>query len=182
MKAINSCNRNSHNDLLIGIVAAFLIIILAFLFSGCMTARKAVDYMDNHALMAAKYCNSRFPINTILKPGRTLTQIDTVVQSGQSISCPVLAGLDSLIYVKCPPNRVITIQKIRVDTLPIVDTRQISSLQDQILALTQSNGKLLSNNQNIKKGRTTWRYIGILGIIIILTGAFTFIAVKFKFL
>lgn len=170
------------SDLVIAIIAAFVIIIMAFLFTGCMTGKKAVYWMDNHAFKAAQYCNSRFPVDTVLKPGQTITLQDTIFQSGPSIPCPVRSGYDSLIYVKCPPNRTITIQKIRVDTLPVTNTRQISSLEGQISTLQTNVGNLSNQVTSLKKGRNVWRSIAILALVIIFTGLTVFIGVKFKFI
>lgn len=75
MKTIQTTNSN-HNPtpeqwavwILWGIIALWAMILI----SSCTTERKAVNYMNNHAFAAAKYCASAFPVrDSVGKPDTT---------------------------------------------------------------------------------------------------------------
>lgn len=183
-------------------IVPLILSLWALCFYGCMTEKKASNYFDNHSFQGANYCETRYPSDTSeFKPGKVTTTIDTqyVYDSGVVIKFPSWRMKDSIIEMDTTSfsalnnkatktsNRIITINKIKVDTVFVLDKAKYKQMQGENLALQQTiqdlkilNAKKDVQIEDLKKGRNTWRWIGLIFIAIFLSGSATFVLTKFR--
>lgn len=129
------------------------------MFTGCMTQKKqqriAHSYFSLHPDELAKICSSKYPAETKFIKGETVTKRDTVTKTDTvTADCPD----GTQIKTPCPPNKKITIDNSRVDTLEVLPTAvkaqlhdQINQIRDRDINIIQLEAELLKEKQKTDK-------------------------------
>lgn len=147
-----------------------LAITWCFLFSGCISEKRAINYMLTHENVLSELCASKYPIKETYIKGKTdtITKLDTTIIPGPTIPCPENKE------VKCPDNKIIY-KKIyidRVDTIKAPDLAKIHVLENKLASksydLSEANKKL--ENERISKDRWRNGCLILFGIGIIIVG------------
>lgn len=148
------------------IFAAIIIIWIALIVTSCATQKKATGYFNNHSLQAAEYCANAFPVrdSIIYNPGQIVHKLDTQYLPGDSVPCPPAVGQveTKLIYVKCPPTKIITDSVFIHDTTTVIRENMA-----KVSAMQQQNAVLTNEFEKAKpwKGRAIWTWV-ILAVLI----------------
>lgn len=121
-------------------------------FTGCMTQKKqqriAHSYFSLHPDELAKICSSKYPAETKFIKGETVTKIDTVTKTDTvEADCPD----GTKIKTPCPPNKTITIDNTRIDTLEVLPSGVKAQLQDQINKIRDLQIDLVKKDSDHKK-------------------------------
>lgn len=156
------------------VVTAAVIATFLILLSSCNTLKKKEDnayrfFRENPGKLAV-VCKDAFPNTqkTVQGKNTIVTKHDTIIKPGIVIPCPVVTGhkRDS---VKCPDQRIIYIDKLRVDTVYIENTARVADLQFKLAAETEL--KIKAETEETEANKTTKKY-KIIAIIegIILAG------------
>lgn len=141
-----------------------------FLFSGCISEKRAINYMVTHENVLSELCASKYPIKETYIKGKTdtITKLDTTIVHGPTIPCPENKE------VKCPDSKTIT-KKIyidRIDTVIKENTAKIHVLENKLAYrsydLSEANKKL--ENERISKDRWRNGCLILLGICVIFVG------------
>lgn len=157
------------------VFAAIIIIWLALIVTSCTTQKKATGYFNNHSLQAAEYCANAFPVrdSIIYKPGQIVHKLDTQYLPGDSVPCPPTPGQleTKLVYVKCPPIKIITDSVFIHDTTTVIreNMAKVSSMQQQNAVLTNQLEKAKP-----WKSRAIWTWV----IAAVLIGAIVYFNVR----
>lgn len=160
-----------------GVVTTCLLI--GFLLCGCMTQRKAVRYMQDHAFAAASYCASAFPVRDSVAyvPGkRVLLPGDTILIPGRVIPCPQTGSVtippytppntggqvvvsDEPYLIHCPASRLITDTLLRTDTVTVwrENTAKTAAMRGELAQLrADSTRAILVRAKATKRGWLMW--------------------------
>lgn len=157
-----------------------LLITTVLLLSSCVTERKAKRWAYEHKEVLATWCIDCF--ETTLKPvyikGDEVIKRDTVTDSVTTtitVDCPDGTKVNK----DCPPGKIVTVNKLRVDTL-LKDTWQTTAkvfvLQSRSDSLNNELIKLGSKYESVKESRDTWRKFALWGLLVI--GAYVLLKVK----
>lgn len=148
---------------MINIVLSIILILTAV---SCMSKKSIAEkYIKQHPEFLAEHCSRTFPPSEKLVQGETKT--DTVYKElpGVELPCPEVIDQDgkkSTPTVKCPPEKIVEILKVRTDTIKVVDEAKLFLRDSEIKELKEKV-------ESLEKGKT-WRnwIIGVfvIGIII----------------
>lgn len=163
---------------------AITLILSALLLIGCATQQKKEDKRRKQAKEfflinpkeLAEICNETFPILDFeYLPGNYIETIDTIVNYVQ-IECPEPTLENPTPKVNCPESKTIFKEKVRIDTVKIVDTRtiylrneeiktqkELISKQDELIKILEKE----KNSENKSKIRYMWISGVLLGLILI---------------
>lgn len=153
------------------------------IFSGCMTQKKqqriAHAYFSIHVDELAAICASNYPDETKYIKGDVIVKIDTVTDSILvSVDCPD----GSIQIVDCPPNKTITIDNSRVDTIEVLSTSVKAQLHDQSNKIRDLQIELAIKKAEAKKAEdiSTRRLFTIIALGVLM-GLGIFLRIKNKF-
>lgn len=157
-------------QLLISKSGIMLAIIWCFLFSGCISEHKAVNYMINHENVLSELCASKYPIKKTYIKGKTdtITKSDTTIIAGPIIPCP-----DNK-EVKCPDNKIIykNIYIDRVDTIELENTAKVYSLENKLASKSYDLSEANKNLENERTSKDRWRNCCLIlfGVVVLFIG------------
>lgn len=157
---------------------ALLLILITI--SSCVTERKAKRWAYEHKEVLATWCLDCF--ETTLKPiyikGDEVVVTDTITDSVITVitvDCPD----GTKVSKDCPPGKIVTVNKLRVDTL-LKDTWQTTAkvfiLQSRSDSLSNELIKLGIKYESVKESRDTWRKFSLWGLLLI--GVYVLLKVK----
>lgn len=145
------------------------IILLAVLFTSCLTQQKAVDYLRKKQLLP-QVCADSFPVkaDTVIREGQTIETVEVwtdtlyVTDTIDNTSLP-----DTIEKIKVLTR---TVTKSRVDTLIQTkpDSAKIKALQIKLAASEQKAAKLETKFKANRQWK--WGSLGVNALLIFLLG------------
>jgi hypothetical protein len=156
-------------DIVEGFIIVFFVVWAAWMLSGCMTPKKAVDYLKKKELLADT-CAANYPVivDTLYKegdliietnflPGDTLVFFDTINQW----------RIDT-IRKACPPSKVSTIWRVDTFMLTKLDSAKLAALREKYEASIKDSAKWKSKAK--ARGKWQWGLGGLSVLLFVLIG------------
>lgn len=143
---------------------------IILLLSGCVNGKKVAKFLAKNPKYGATYCKDSFPCKQKEFTSDTTLIHDTAYIPGDSVACPpTYIGSTDSIYIPCPPTKVILDSVIIHDTSYIVDSAAIRLYQISLGDLQDKYNKLDTHDVKVTKGRNTWRTIGLICSVAIIS-------------
>lgn len=140
------------------------ILLLSILLIGCTTERKATNWMQNHPMVLTELCSLKFPPTVIYKQGEETTRTETVYQKGDSIPCPEDKNGKVKVII-CPPNKTVTVVRVRVDTLETEGIGTKAKLALVLNDLEKANNEVEKQKEKTQKANNRFVWAVILGLV-----------------
>lgn len=156
------------------------ILLSVFLLSGCLTSKKATDYLKKKDKLD-DVCAENYPAKETFIKGDTITVVDTTYSTDTLDIYEVVR--DTVHHTKFLPGKTITKTKTVTDTVKVVDNALINSLQDDIreknAVISERDNTItqLRKDYDAMKGsrnKFRWWFFIVVGAI----GAYTFLRIK----
>lgn len=154
-----------------------LIVAVLISASSCYTqkqARRQVDKIErNYPDVLAGWCADAFEPDIRYRPGEVIVKTDTTYLPGDSVDCPP-NGAGQIVKVKCPDNRIVYVDRLRVDTFENINTAALAVKDSAIVALRIEKGTVAG------KLKTWQKVAGVLGILSLILAVGFGLILKFK--
>lgn len=151
-------------------IAIFIVLILMTL--SCASKKdKAHAYFSQNKGELAEFCELEFPSKEVeYIEGDTIVINDTIVSETQiEIPCPDPTPENPKPTVKCPEEKIIVRESVRVDTVRVENTQKIRALQSRNSRLEKQNEDLSDSVSVLQKWRLWLLIIALaLGVVLII--------------
>lgn len=148
----------------------YTFLLLIVLACGCMSVPKATGYLTRQGALPG-ICAAAFPPDTTgYIRGIIKTIHDTAEVPGPVIPCPpstidTITGKQAIVYVKCPPTRIIHDSTFMHDTAFVVPTGVKVQIAAQAHIIDSTTTAL-----NVSKARANKYYAWYFGAILLISG------------
>lgn len=138
----------------------FFILMALLLLAGCMTARKAEDYLKSKNKLA-EVCATNFPVHDSTYTKDSIA-FDTITKAGEPVflrdSFYIVGDtIVKTVYKQCPAQQTITKTVMHDSIIIRENTARVAALQQQLTDEKIKNGIISAQLNDTKAGRSKWR-------------------------
>ena len=145
--------------------------------SGCMTKKKAVEYVRATPNVSAPLCAELYPVKNIFIPGEDKVTIDTVIVTDTLLTSTTTIINDTVVITKnIPVTQTITRTITKTDTIIKVDSAAMVAARQESERIVQDYTAVLKDN--IRHRKTIGRLTKILVAIVIIVGGGIVLRIK----
>lgn len=157
---------------------SYQLLFLAILgVSGCMTKKKAVEYVRATPNVSAPLCAELYPVKNIFIPGENKVIIDTVTVTDTLSTTITTVINDTVVITKnIPVTQTITRTITKTDTIVKVDSAAMVAARQESEKIVQDYTAVLK--ENIYQRKTIGRLTKILVAIVIIVGGGVVLKIK----
>jgi len=154
------------------LVFILILIVVVMMTLSCASKKdKAHAYFSQNKGELAEFCELEFPSKEVeYIEGDTIVINDTIVSETQiEIPCPDPTPENPKPTVKCPEEKIIIRESVRVDTVRVENTQKIRALQSRNSRLEKQNEDLSDSVSALQKWRLWLLIIALaLGVVLII--------------